>query len=31
VVEVLAASGHRVRLVPPIDARVLKTVLAGLT
>lgn len=31
VVEVLAASGHRIRLAPPIDARVLKAVLAGLT
>lgn len=31
VVEVLAANGHRIRLAPPIDARVLKAVLAGLT
>ncbi|QGN54053.1 hypothetical protein [Novosphingobium sp. Gsoil 351] len=31
VVEVLAATGHRVRFAPPIDTRVLKTVLAGLT
>jgi transposase len=31
VVEVIAASGRRVRLAPPIDARVLKAVLAGLT
>ena len=29
VVEVLAPSGQRVRLAPPIDARVLKAVLAG--
>ena len=31
VVEVIAAGGRRVRLAPPIDARVLKAVLAGLT
>ncbi|MCC6780112.1 MAG: transposase [Hyphomicrobiales bacterium] len=31
VVEVLAPSGLRVRFAPPIDARVLKAVLAGLT
>lgn len=31
VVEVIAASGRRVRLTPPVDARVLKAVLAGLT
>lgn len=30
-VEVVLASGHRVRLAPPIDARVLKAVLAVLT
>ena len=30
-IEVIAASGHRVRFAPPIDARVLKAVLAGLT
>lgn len=29
VVEVLGVGGQRVRLAPPIDARVLKTVLAG--
>lgn len=29
VVEVEGASGQRVRLAPPIDARVLKAVLAG--
>ena len=29
VVEVVAPSGQRVRLAPPIDARVLKVVLAG--
>lgn len=31
IVEVVAPSGHVVRLTPPIDARVLKAVLAGLT
>ena len=31
VVEVIAKSGHRIRLAPPIDARVLRAVLAGLT
>ena len=30
IVEVVAPSGHVVRLTPPIDARVLKTVLAGI-
>jgi transposase len=30
-VEVIATSGQRVRLAPPIDARVLRAVLAGLT
>lgn len=30
IVEVVAPSGHIVRLTPPIDARVLKAVLAGL-
>ena len=29
-VEVVAPSGHVVRLTPPIDARVLKVVLAGI-
>jgi transposase len=29
VVEMVSASGQRVRLAPPIDARVLKAVLAG--
>ena len=29
VVEVVAPSGQRIRLAPPIDARVLKAVLAG--
>jgi transposase len=31
VVEVIAASGRRVRFTPPIDVRVLKAVLSGLT
>ena len=31
IVEVTAPSGHVVRLTPPIDARVLKAVLAGLS
>jgi transposase len=30
IVEVVAPSGHVVRLTPPIDARVLKAVLAGI-
>ena len=30
IVEVVAPSGHVVRLTPPIDARVLKAVLAGM-
>jgi len=30
IVEVIAPSGHVVRLTPPIDARVLKAVLAGI-
>lgn len=30
VVEVVSAGGHRIRLAPPIDARVLKAVLVGL-
>jgi transposase len=30
IVEVMAPSGHVVRLTPPIDARVLKVVLAGI-
>ncbi len=30
IVEVVAQSGHVVRLTPPIDARVLKAVLAGI-
>ena len=29
VVEVVSPAGHRIRLAPPIDARVLKAVLAG--
>ena len=31
IVEVVSPSGHVVRLTPPIDARVLKAVLAGMT
>jgi transposase len=31
IVEVMAPSGHVIRLTPPIDPRVLKAVLAGLT
>ena len=30
IVEIVAPSGHVVRLTPPIDARVLKAVLAGI-
>ena len=30
IVEIVAPSGHVVRLTPPIDARVLKAVLAGM-